>query len=110
MSLTLTLSQNFNSPPGWTDCGIHIDWGDTEIGPDLTSTYGLGPGKPILEHEDGLTQISEAGNKFYLWIMTVDDVYEIDCRDIHDLYDRLWRGGMKTIETRRLEEPDDSVY
>lgn len=60
-----------------------------------------------MEHIDGLTQVFQAGNKFYLWVMTVDDVYETDCRDIHDLYDRLWRGGMKTIETRRLEEPDD---
>ncbi|PKY05503.1 hypothetical protein P168DRAFT_303293 [Aspergillus campestris IBT 28561] len=98
----------FTVPPGWTTDradDFYADWEDTNArGQTVAHAYGLGPGQPIMEDDDGLTQIFLSGNKFYLWDEMNDEIYEIVTQDIREIADVLGYGGQGGLNKRPLDQ------
>ncbi|KOS43421.1 hypothetical protein ACN38_g5654 [Penicillium nordicum] len=63
----------FIAPPGWTtrpgSPRFECEWdGVDSEGQKIARSYGLAPGRPLLEDDDASLTIFQSGDKLYLWL------------------------------------------
>ncbi|KAJ5980987.1 hypothetical protein N7481_008285 [Penicillium waksmanii] len=98
-------------PPNWTDHKIEEEWDSPDgRGQVVTRAFGLGPGQPILEDEEGQTQIIQSGEKFYMWDEMNDEIYEFACQDLGEIYHALHNGGLQKLDRWLLEEVGPLIH
>ncbi|KAJ6190915.1 hypothetical protein N7519_000936 [Penicillium mononematosum] len=96
----------FIVPPGWMarpgSPDFEHEWdGVDSAGQKIARSYGLAPGRPILEDNDASRMIFQSGDKLYIWDVLYYDVYEIASQDIKEVARVLSQeGGYKMLHRR----------
>lgn len=89
----------------WTDFEIEEEWDSPDgRGQVVARAFGLGPERPILEDEEGQTQIIQSGERFYMWDEMNDEIHEFACQDLGEIYHALHHGGLRKLDRWLLEE------
>jgi hypothetical protein len=77
--------------------------GDDSEGQIIARSYGLKPGQPVMEDDNGWHTIFRSGNKFYLWGRMNDEVEEFVSQDICEIASSIARSGLKELARKPLD-------
>ncbi|KAF3027981.1 hypothetical protein E8E15_003637 [Penicillium rubens] len=63
----------------------------------IARSYGLQPGQPVMEDDDGWHTIFLSGNKFYLWGRMNDEVEEFVSQDIREIASSISQSPLREL-------------
>ena len=68
----------------------------------IARAYGLQPGQPVMEDNEGWHTIFRSCNKFYLWGRLNDEVEEFVSQDIREIASSISQSGLKELARKPL--------
>jgi hypothetical protein len=97
----------FTVPSGWTSNPSSPHCQEEWIGADsegqlIAQAYGLQPGQPVMEDNNGWHTIFLSSNKFYLWGRMNDEVEEFVSQDIREIASLISQSGLKKLARKPL--------